>query len=138
MITRIEALVDAFSRQNGFHDPSSVAYRNRNPLLLKAFSEKHERDKDGYRIFSSVASGYNNAINDLQVKLSGKSRCKLEPTNTLKDLVRFFGSDASATRSVKNFLRHALDDENIYENTPLSFFLEDLSGKYGTANAQNN
>ena len=129
MITRIESLVDAFSRLNGFHDPFSRAYKNRNPLLLKAFSASHERDAEGYRVFNSVASGYNNALNDLQVKCSGKSRSKLEPTNTLKDLVKFFGNDGSATRGVKNFLRHALSDENIYENTKLSFFLEPTVSK---------
>jgi len=126
MISRISALVDALARLNGCHDPASRAYKNRNPLLLKAFSEKHIRDADGYRIFSSWAAGYNNSENDLQIKCNGKSHSKLQTTDTLKDLVKFFGSDGSATRGVKNFIRHALNRDDVYENTPLSFFVEDI------------
>ena len=126
MITRLESLVDAFAHLNGMLDPFSRAYKNRNPLLLKAFAEKHVRDEDGYRIFNSVASGYNNALNDLQIKCSGKSHSKLQTTDTLRDLVKFFGSDGSATRGVKNFIRHALNRDDVYENTPLSFFVEDI------------
>jgi hypothetical protein len=131
MITKIEALLDALANLNGMHIPSSRAYKNRNPLLLKAFSEKHMRDEDGYRVFNSIASGYNNGINDLQIKCSGKSYSKLQPSDTLKDLVKHFGNDASATRSVKNFLRHALDNMDIYENTPLSFFMDEAPKELG-------
>ena len=125
MITKIEALLDALANLNGAHIPSMRAYKNRNPLLLKAFSEKHERDADGYRIFNSWSSGFNNGINDLQIKCSGNSHSRLQPTDTLKDLVKHFGNDASACRAVKNFLRVALNNMDIYENTELSFFMDE-------------
>ena len=128
-ISKIEALVDSLAHLNGCHNPFSRAYKNRNPLLLKAFSEKHVRDEDGYRVFSSWASGYNNALGDLAIKCGGKSRSKLQTTDTLKDLVKFFGSDGSATRGVKNFIRHALGSDDVYENTKLSFFLDDTENK---------
>jgi len=129
MISRISALVDALARLNGCHNPSSRAYKNRNPLLLKVFSEKHVRDADGYRIFSSWASGYTNSENDLTIKVSGKSHSKLQSTDTLRDLVKFFGNQGCAARGVKNFLRAALENDEIYENTKLEWFIEDTKVK---------
>ena len=124
-MTRIEVLADAFMRLNGYHDPFSVAYRNRNPGLLKAFSPKHTKDENGYRIFNSFSSGYDNLVLDLKIKCSGASHSRLKTDDTLRDLVKFFENDVSATRSVKNFIRHALGREDIYENQPLGWFIED-------------
>jgi hypothetical protein len=124
-ISRIEALAAAFARLNCVHDPFSKAFRLRNPLMLKAFNTKHEKDEEGYRVFNSFSAGWDNALLDLAIKCEGKSYSHLKPTDTLRDLVKCYGNDASATRSVKNFLRHALNNEEIYENTPLSYFLED-------------
>ena len=126
-LSRIEALLSAFAHLNDWVHPTSRAFRNRNPLLLKAFSQKHERDEDGFRVFNSVPSGWDNSLMDLQIKCSGKSNANIKETSTLRDLVRFFGNDASATRSVKNYLRHALNTEDIYENTELKWFVEDDS-----------
>lgn len=124
-LSRIEALVSAFAHLNDWVHPTSRAFRNRNPLLLKAFSIKQERDEDGFRVFNSMPSGWDNAILDLSIKCSGKSNAKIKETDTLKDLVRFFGNDASSTRSVKNFLRHALNDDSIRETQELKWFVED-------------
>lgn len=123
-MTRIEALADAFMRLNGYHDPFSIAYKNRNPGLLKAFSLKHTKDEQGYRVFNSFSSGYDNLVLDLKIKCSGNSHARLKTNDTLRDLVVCFGNTSAATRSVKNFLRHALGSEEIYENQPLSWFLE--------------
>jgi len=124
-VRRIDALVDAFARMNGALDPKSDAYRLRNPLLLKAFSPKHEKDEQGRRIFSSLVSGYENGRNDVIIKCSGKSHSKIGPESTLQDLTCLYGNPISATRYIKNFLRHALNDENIMEATPLGWFLEE-------------
>lgn len=124
-MTRIECLADAFMRLNGYHDPFSIAYKNRNPGLLKAFSTKHTKDEQGYRVFNSFSSGYDNLVLDLKIKCSGNSYSRLKTTDTLRDLVVCFGNDASSTRSVKNFLRHALMDESIAESQPLEWFMED-------------
>lgn len=123
-ITRTEALLGALARLNGWADPTSRAYRLRNPLMLKAFSPKHEKTEDGFRVFSSVPSGWDNALIDIKIKCSGESHSRLKTTDTLRDLVKYFGNDASATRSVKNFLRHALDNDEIYESTTLGWFVE--------------
>lgn len=134
-ISRLEALVLALSNLNGWANPTSRAFRNRNPILLKAFSMKHTKDDDGFRVFSSFASGLDNALIDLRIKCSGQSHSKLKATDTLKDLVRYFGNDASATRSVKNYLRHALNDESIRESQELSWFVEGEEIKEKAVNA---
>lgn len=124
-IHRVHALVDALAHLNGWHNPVSDAYKLRNPLLLRAFSPKHVKDEEGRRVFSSFTSGYDNACLDVRIKCSGKSHSKLTPDSTLVDLVRVYGNDASTARSIKNFLRAALQDENIMETTKLSWFLEE-------------
>lgn len=123
-MNRLEALADAFMVMNGFHDPKSVAYKNRNPLLLKAFIPKHVADDKGYRIFKSFVSGYDNGLLDLKIKCSGKSRSKLTPDSTLLELVKVYDNPATASKYVKNFLRHALGDDTIDEKTRLGWFLE--------------
>lgn len=128
-IPKLHALADAFANLNGAFSPSSDAYKLRNPLMLKAFSPKHDRDDKGRRRFKSFTSGYDNGIIDCSIKCSGKSFSKIGPDSTLKDLVCLYGNPATAAKSVKNFLRVALEDENIMETTPLSYFLEKLEEK---------
>jgi hypothetical protein len=129
MIPRIHALVDALSRLNGALDPTSDAYQLRNPLLLKAFSPKHDRNEAGLRRFKSFTSGYDNGILDVKIKCSGKSFSKIGPESTLKDLVCLYGNPATATKSVKNFIRAALNDDAVEDRTPLKWFLEDEGKK---------
>ena len=124
MIPRIHALCDAFSKLNGALDPNSDAYKLRNPLLLKAFSPKHDRDEKGLRRFKSLVSGYDNGILDLQIKCSGKSFSKIGPESTLTDLVCLYGNPPTATKTVVNFLRHALQDDLIPLNVKLGWFVE--------------
>ena len=124
-VLRVHALVDAFARLNNYHDPKSEAYRLRNPLLLRAFSPKHQRDEEGRRVFTSFTSGYDNALLDVRIKCSGKSHSKLTPESTLSDLVCVYGNPVTAVRNVKNFLRNALEDDTITEHQRLGWFLED-------------
>lgn len=124
-ISRLEALAGAFAKMNGALDPFSKAYQYRNPLMLKAFSPKHEKSEDGYRIFRSFSSGWDNGLLDLKIKCSGGSYSRLKPDDTLINLVQCYGNTPAAARGIKNFLRHALSDENIMELQPLSWFLED-------------
>ena len=125
MIRRIDALVDAIAHLHGWHSPVSDAYRLRNPLLLKAFSPKHQKDEEGRRIFSSFTSGYDNACLDVAIKCSGKSHSKLTPESTLTELVCVYGNPITAVRHVKNFLRAALNDDTIKESQKLGWFIED-------------
>jgi hypothetical protein len=129
MMTRIESLADAIMRMNGYHDPTSPAYRLRNPGMLRAFSTKHAKDENGYRIFNSFPSGYDNLCQDLRIKCSGNSHSRLKPEDTLVNLVQCYGNPATAATYLKKFLRKALGDESIYESTQLKWFLEDQEQK---------
>ena len=126
MIPRLHLLVDAFAKLNGLLDPQSDAYQLRNPLMLRAFSPKHDRDEKGRRQFRSIPSGYDNGILDARIKCSGKSYSKIGPENTISDLVVLYGHPASATRYVVNFLRHAAKDDTIPADVKLGWFLEDI------------
>jgi hypothetical protein len=124
-ISRLEALVGAFAKMNGALDPLSKAYKLRNPLMLKAFSPKHEKDEDGYRVFNSLPSGWDNGVLDLRIKCSGGSHSRLKSDDTLENLVLCYGYPKTAATYIKKFLRHSLGDENIMEKTTLGWFLED-------------
>lgn len=125
-ISRLEALVGALAKLHGALDPMSEAYRLRNPIMLKAFSPKHEKNENGYRVFNSFASGWDNAILDVSIKCSGGSHARLKPDeDTLINLVLCYGEPKTAATFVKKYLRHALNDENIMERTKLAWFMED-------------
>ena len=123
-ITRLEALVNAIAALNGYHDPKSEAYQLRNPLLLKAFSPKHERNERGIRNFMSIASGFDNCVGDARIKCSGKSHSKVTPFSTLQDLIQVYGQPITAGRAVKNHLRAALGEE-VSERIQLRWFIDD-------------
>ena len=111
---------------NGWDVPESQAYRNRNPLLLRAFSLSRAVDQDdrGVRIFTSLLGGYRAALNDLYEKCDGGSRCKLGKDAPLKDLLGVYGlKHPQVHRKVVLFLRRATGDEAITERTPLEWFL---------------
>lgn len=128
-ISRIEALCGAFAKMLGFHDPLSKAYQLRNPLMLRAFSVKHEKDEEGYRIFSSFSSGWDSGILDLKIKCSGNSHAGLKADDTLVNLVQCFGYPRTSATYIKKFLRHALKDDSIMEMQPLKWFMDDQASK---------
>ena len=133
ILTRAEALTGAFANLHQALNPLSDAYKLRNPIMLKAFSPKHEKSENGYRIFNSFASGWDNAILDILIKCSGGSHARLKPDDTLINLCLCYGEPATAATKIKKFLRKALGDENIMERTPLSWFVEDQPKKTMTA-----
>lgn len=121
---KIEALADAIAYYCAAHDPTSIAFRNRNPGLLMAISPKHSRDEHGYRVFASFVDGYRALLFDLQVKCSGRSNAKLTPESTLTDLLNAMKHRKGMADSVASYLRKALEDESISAETPLAYFLE--------------
>jgi hypothetical protein len=125
MADRIIALALAISKMNGgFDDPLSLAFKIKNPLLLKCFSVRHEKDEHGYRVFKSVSSGLDAGVMDLEIKCSGKSNSKLTPQSTLKDLIGCYGyAGTSPCLPVLRFLKHIKGFEEVSELTPLGFFL---------------
>jgi hypothetical protein len=131
-ISRIEALAGAFAKLHQAFNPESEAYLARNPGMLKAFSPKHEKNENGYRVFNSFSSGFDNLLLDLQIKCSGGSHARLKADDTLINLVLCYGEPATAATYIKKFLRKSLHDENILERTPLSFFVADQPKKEDT------
>jgi hypothetical protein len=126
MVNRVEAIVDILGKLNGMGDPDSEAYALRNPLLIRSFARpgKHETDEGGRRIFSSFLSGYKAALFDAQLKIGGKSRAGLKPTDGLSHLLGVYGiKEAGGVKAVVNHLRRALKDDSIDGHTPLSYFL---------------
>lgn len=131
-VNRVEALVDAIGKIRGAADPSSEAYRLRNPLLIKSFAKpgKHETDEQGRRIFTSWLSGLKASYFDCELKLSGNSRAGLKATDTLTNILGVYGvKELGGVKAVVLFLRKALDDESINRDTPLSYFLNTLADK---------
>ena len=126
-MNRIEGLVDAISMFYGFHDPSTDAYKLRNPILIRSFARpgKHEIDEQGRRVFNSLISGYRSAIFDIELKVKGQSRAGLKPDDTIENLLGSIGIKGAAPIStVVKFLRVALSDDAISAKTPLSYFGE--------------
>jgi hypothetical protein len=127
MVNRIEAIVDALGKVNGMANPSSDAYLLRNPLLMRSFARpgKHETDDNGRRIFTSLLSGYKAAVFDVQLKVEGKSRAGLKPTDTVTNLLGVYGvKEILGIKAVVEFMRKALKDDTLSKDTPLSYFLE--------------
>jgi hypothetical protein len=127
MVNRVEAIVDALGKVNGMMNPTSDAYILRNPLLIRSFARpgKHETDENGRRIFTSFLSGYKAGLFDVSLKIEGKSRAGLKPTDTLTNLLGVYGiKELGGINTVVTFLRHALKDPEISKDTTLSYFLE--------------
>lgn len=126
MTTKLEILVDAVGWHNNLNDSDSDAYRLKNPLLVKSFGRpgKHEIDNQGRRVFDSLISGYRACLFDLSLKIEGKSRAGLKPTDCLENLLGSYGiTGPAATERIVKFLRKALKDQTVSGKTPLSYFL---------------
>ena len=127
-INKIEVIVDALGRLNGCpNDPSSEAYKLRNPLMLKSYARmgKHEVTVEGVRIFTSFLSGYKAACFDVELKLKGQSRANVKSDSGLDQLLLCYGiKTAVAIDNVVNFIRRALSDDSITRHTLCNYFLE--------------
>ena len=124
---KIEVLVDCLSWARGSYKADSLGYSLHNPCLLRDFSApgKHKVSEDGYRIFSSFLGGYQAALADVAIKLSGKSNSKLTSESRLRNLFAVYGlrQEEEVTQAI-SFLKKALKDKDISHSTPLSYFVE--------------
>lgn len=126
MVSKIEAIVDAIGRLNGVHNPESLAYQIRNPLLLVSYAKpgRHDVNGDGLRVFGSMLAGYKAGTYDVLLKIKGLSRAGLKPTDVLDNLLGCYRiSEKAAKDNVVAFVRRALKDETVSVRTPLSYFL---------------
>lgn len=125
-MNRLEALGEAIAAYNGYREPDGLLYKLRNPGGLKAFSSRHIKDESGYRVFESVVDGWKALLDfDLDIKCKGNSNCGLRADSPLVELVRVFGMKDETTRYIVKFLRKALNRQDLTENTPISFFVQE-------------
>lgn len=125
MIDKIEALVDSIAALHRAHNPESVAYQLRNPILLRSFARpgKHEVDELGRRIFGSRLDGYKAALFDVRLKLSGNSYAGIRAGDRLQNLLAVYGiKELNGVEQVVKYLRRALEDSGVSRETPLSHF----------------
>lgn len=120
---RLEAIAEAIIETSGYRVPDGPLYAARNPGGLPAFSPSHARNEQGQRVFSSVLDGIQALMFDIEVKMAGKSRARLQPTNTFADFASAFGQPATAAQAWAKFVRRALQDDAITHKTALSYFL---------------
>lgn len=122
---KVEAIIDAIGQLNRVHSPDSLAYKLRNPLLVKSFAKpgKHDIDEEGRRRFPSFINGYKAAYFDVELKIAGNARARLTAESTLTHLLATYGfRELLPVDNVVRFLRRALGDESIGRSTPLSYF----------------
>jgi hypothetical protein len=122
---RIETLADAIVAYSGYNEPGSDLYLARNPGGLKAIGIIQARDEKGNRTFRSVIDGYQALYYDLELKVTGKSRAKLKPEDTLVDLAGSYNLPATVAVVWSKWLKKAAKDDTISSRTPLSYFLKD-------------
>lgn len=124
ILNRLEALADSIAHYNLAHEPTSAAYQNRNPGLLRAISLKHARDEAGHRLFNAFIDGYQALLYDLRLKASGESFAKLPAAATIDDLMRAYGHQGALVgQRIAKYITRALQTE-VRASTPIAFFLE--------------
>lgn len=122
---KLEALAEAIAQTSGYQIPDHPLHAARNPGGLPAVAAAHKRNADGYRVFKSVLDGMQALLFDIETKLSGKSRARLQPTSNLADFATAFGQPATAAQAWAKFLRRAIGDEYITHKTTIAYFYED-------------
>jgi hypothetical protein len=141
-ISKLEALADSIIASSAYSDPTSVQYKYRNPLGLMAFcrhakpykkctdgcstpkSDRHEYDpKTGLRIFKTHVRGYQCALSDLEIKCSDRSYSKVRKTSSIRELIRSYYLPDGTAGYAARFLRKALGDETITEETRIEYFM---------------
>jgi len=120
---KLEAIAEAIAETSGYKIPDGPLYAARNPGGLKAISPAHAKNEHGHRTFSSVLDGLQALLFDIEVKMTGRAKIKLQPTSTLSDFAVAFGQPATAAQAWSKFLRRALHDDKITHKTTIQYFL---------------
>lgn len=122
---KIESLLEGIAVLKGWQNPDSYTYQIKNPLLITSCARpgKHEIDAEGRRIFNSWLSGFKASLFDLEMKVSGNSRCGVKADGNLSDLLKIYGIDQILGQDqVVKYLRRALKDSTVAKDMPLSYF----------------
>ena len=104
----LEALADAIQTFEGWH-AGSRSWLNRNPGNLRAYASGQAVDKQGYRIFVSLAEGWQALLYDLKAKFHGSHGLTPETLGrapTIADLMNVYApaGDSNNPRAYANFV----------------------------------
>ena len=151
-MNKLEVLADSIIHYTDYSNPESLQYQYRNPLGLQMFcshaqpfktchtcctatiSTMHlyesgatvQRKYDvstGLRIFDSHIQGYQAGLYDLRIKCSGKSKSKVTENSSIRELIRSYYLPEGTASYAAKFLRRALKDQSISEDTPINYFV---------------
>jgi hypothetical protein len=86
-MTPLEALADAVMMFEGWHRDSR-SWRNRNPGNLRPLNSTVPHDNENYRIFVSLAQGFQALLDDLAAKFDGSHN--LTGQSTMLDLLNVY------------------------------------------------
>jgi hypothetical protein len=120
----LEAIADAIYRFNGA-GATCVAYRNRNPGLLRRPTKSYAYDSNGDCVFESFVEGYNALLHDLESKIFHRGSPPLNFHSPLRDLLVLHARDEIPFRgeecaiSVARWLCAVYDRSEI---TPMTTF----------------
>jgi hypothetical protein len=117
--------VQALAAYSGYSKPDGFLYAANNPIGLKATSMRHAKNEQGYRVFNSFIDGFQAALFDLDLKITGKSWAKLSPESTLKDLAVAYSLETTTATAWARFLRAALHDNTISSETEIQYFTKE-------------
>lgn len=93
----IEAIADAIMTFEGWN-AGSRSNRNRNPGNLRPYKATQPRDAGGYRVFGTLAEGYEALCADLRHKCSGSARLPEGSTATLRKLFEVYAPIGDSNR----------------------------------------
>lgn len=121
---KIERLMLAMARHEGWHDPSnpkhpqgSLAYRNHNPGNLRA-SPFSAGTRGGYAYFRNDFIGFMALHWDLMQKSKGNTSTKLGPNSTLRELI-FTWAPPSDSNNSEAYLQAVLKETGFKESISL-------------------
>jgi hypothetical protein len=122
-MTKLECLLCALWEYNKARLPTDPAFNANNPLRLGKYSNGVATGE--LKRFASLHSGICAGLFDLGVKVSGKSRAKLDGENyTIKGLIRVYSLKDGTEQYVCRWLRRAIGDDSIKPETKLNYFID--------------
>lgn len=94
-MTGLEAFADAIMHEEGWA-PGSRAHRNRNPGNLRPYAVGQAKDADNYRIFPSLADGWNALLVQLSEYFTGANKHGIGPESTIFELMSKYAPSADS------------------------------------------
>ncbi len=116
----LEAFADAIMQEEGWYGPSALhpqgsrSWRNRNPGNIRSGHRMTTVDSAGYAQYKTLCDGYQDLLDDLNAKFTGRTTTGLGPDSTIQQFFEVYAPSAdhnqpdSYARYVANFISLAL------------------------------